>query len=85
MKMIRKIDQEIPRLDFIDMLKTSPRGIYASTSHHQDHPVEISSFGILKFKYDGGIYTTSFDGKRLVVSDSMPAFHEYEINFQLTI
>lgn len=83
--MLTKEDKETPYSDFLQMLKDKPRGIYASPSHEQMHPCEISSFAILKFQYDGDIFFNTLSGVRSVVSNTMPAFHLYDINFKLTI
>lgn len=85
MKVITKQNNETPYNDFIRILKDKPRGVYASLSHRQTHPCEISSFAILKFKYDGAIFANSVVGRRLDVSLTMPAFHLHDINFKLTI
>ena len=63
--------------DFIDLLKKEGK-VRASPSHEQRHPVPISEFAILDFQYDGVIFAITRTGKRVEITDQMPAFRPYD-------
>jgi len=67
---------EIPTDKFIELLKKR-KAIIASPSHEQDFPNHISQYAILNWQYDGEIFSITRDGRRVVCSKNMPAFHEH--------
>jgi len=69
--------KETSREKFIYMVKKAGK-IYAETSHDQHKPDHISNFSILEWQWDGELFAITATGKRVVCSESMPAFHIYK-------
>ena len=75
---LKKDEKETPTKDFIEIVKQKGE-VWASTSHYQNYPDEISQYGILQWQYDGELFAITALGKRVrvVANKGMPAFHIY--------
>jgi hypothetical protein len=63
--------------DFIDLIRRKgPQ--WASISHCQVYPSEISPEAIMKWHYDWVLFAIDRSGRRIEMNRTMPAVHIYE-------